>query len=152
MGFTDTAFGEPLVFPGGISFGTISLGANGDFGTDASNFGGTDNQLLGVDVLFDQDQPRNPDSWTHIKPDSLSGNVVNAIGIERRDVVWFSVASVGLRRWDVNGRSAGPDDPLTWDDQDDDYWTGFANLPGSDLDRCCLSEGDSLVYGEIVFH
>ncbi|RKZ93036.1 MAG: hypothetical protein DRQ40_08055, partial [Gammaproteobacteria bacterium] len=118
--------------------GILNIGVHPDrvilFGTDASNFGGTENQLLGVDVLIDQDHPRNPESWTHVFPDSLSGNVVNAIGVERRDVIWFAVASEGLRRWDINGCSAGPDDPLTWDDQNDDYWTGFGTLPGSDLD------------------
>ncbi len=32
--FTETAFGEPLLVPGGITFGTIALDANGDFVTD----------------------------------------------------------------------------------------------------------------------
>ena len=122
--------------------GVINIGVHPDrvilFGTDAHDWSGTDNSSVGVEVLVDQSRPRDEESWVHVITDSLRGPIVTAIGVERLDVIWFAVANVGLRRWDINGRSAGPDDPLTWDNQLDDYWTGFQFLPGSELDLAAV--------------
>ncbi|HPD72771.1 MAG TPA: hypothetical protein PLL30_13460 [Candidatus Krumholzibacteria bacterium] len=92
------------------------------FCTDNSTHGGIDNGELGVDILFEPDRPRAATSWMHLYPAVLGGNIIWAVGFERRDVVWFGVRNVGLQRWDINGPLAGPDDPLTWSDTRDDEW------------------------------
>jgi hypothetical protein len=104
-------------------------------GTDNVTFGGSPNDEYGVDVLIDQDRPRDPASWLHLPPSRLGGNQVRAIAVADPDVVWIAVAGAGLVRWDVNGRSAGPDDPLTWRDTADDHWAGpLTAVDGTDID------------------
>jgi hypothetical protein len=90
---------------------------------------------VGVDVLIDPDNWRDPAAWIHLDPSLLGGNEIWAVGFERRDVVWFGVRNAGLQRWDINGPAAGPDDPLTWDDFSDDQWLAqpLLQIPGSDL-------------------
>jgi hypothetical protein len=118
----------------------INIAAHPDgvilFGTDATTWSGTDNSQLGVDILVDQSRPFDPASWMHIGPDILGGNVIGAIGFERRDVVWFAVRNVGLRRWDINGLGAGENAPLTWLDTSDDHWPDdpLPAVPGSSLE------------------
>lgn len=106
------------------------------FCSDNANWwGGGDNAQLGVDVLFDPERPYDPASWLHVGVSELGGNFILTAGFERRDVVWFSVQGVGLRRWDINGLGRGPDDPLTWSDTTDDYWTDDAlvTVPGGSV-------------------
>ncbi len=132
---------SPLV---GDSHAAITVHPDGVvlFGTTDANFGGINNSLLGVDVLFDQTRPRDPNSWLHIYPSTLGGNIVGAIGVEQRDVIWFAVRNSGLVRWDVNGLGAGPDDPLTWRNTADDHWAGpFETVPGSNL---ALDQGNAI--------
>ena len=105
------------------------------FGTNADDWGGTDNSVLGADILLDGDHWRRDDAWMHVDAATLGGNLVTAIAFERRDVVWFAVSSVGLVRWDVNGRNNGPDAPLTWTDPSDDWWSPpLSGVVGSDLE------------------
>jgi len=105
------------------------------FCTDNSSYGGTDNSELGVDVLIDPDRPFRADSWLHLYPADLGGNIIWAVGFESRDVVWFGVRNAGLQRWDINGPLAGPDDPLTWTVTSDDEWleNPLLTVPGSTL-------------------
>jgi len=78
-----------------------------------------------VDVLVDPDHWSDPASWiTLTRDDGLGeGSVAHDALVERRDVIWFAISGVGLVRWDINGLQAGPDDPLTWFDRTDDYWS-----------------------------
>ncbi|MCP4572417.1 MAG: hypothetical protein GY838_08725 [bacterium] len=91
-----------------------------------------------VDVLVDPVHWRNPANWLSL-PLGSGGlgdgpNVWDA-HVARRDQIWFAVEGTGLVRWDVNGLSAGPDDPLTWLDQSDDHWTAPVNdFPNTFLD------------------
>lgn len=122
--------------------GIIALGGHPDGAvlvcSDVGNFWGghADNANLGVDVLFDPDDPLNEDSWLHIPVDALGGgNVIRAAAVQRRDVVWFAVDGVGLMRWDINGLGSGEDDPLTWLNTGDDRWDGpIRYLDGGSLD------------------
>ncbi|MEZ4388465.1 MAG: T9SS type A sorting domain-containing protein [Candidatus Krumholzibacteriia bacterium] len=118
-----TPYNSPLEIDG-----IIALAGHPDGGvfvcSDAANWwGGSDNALLGVDVLFDPEHPYAEASWLHLSTADLGGNVILAAYAERRDIVWFSVQGVGLRRWDINGLLAGPDDVLTWRDPSDDSWS-----------------------------
>ncbi len=98
-----------------------------------------DNKDAGlVEVLIDPEHYRNPESWIYPRDyvgSTLGGADVWAALAERRDVIWFAVQDLGLVRWDLNGLSAGPDDPLTWLDQTDDDWQQpLAGLSGSSFD------------------
>jgi hypothetical protein len=115
--------------------GIIAIGGHPDGAvlicSDAANWwGGANNALLGVDVLIDPERPFLEESWHHVYPADLGGNAILAVHVERRDVIWFSVQGLGLRRWDLNGPTRGPDDPLTWRDTSDDDWSETIADPG----------------------
>jgi len=86
-----------------------------------------------VEILVDPVNWSDPASWMILPRVGGLGDgpgVWDAV-VQRRDVIWFAVETVGLVRWDINGELAGPDDPLTWHDQSDDRWDTLADLPGS---------------------
>jgi hypothetical protein len=91
-----------------------------------------------VDVLVDPARWRDPSQWISLPlgPGGLGdGPTVWDAHVARADQVWFAVEGTGLVRWDVNGLSAGPDDPLTWFDQTDDHWSPPINdFPDTFLD------------------
>jgi len=84
-----------------------------------------------VEVLIDPSDWSNPANWIVLPLDRMGGAAVGVweAVVQRRDVVWFAVKSVGLVRWDINGEFAGPDEPLTWADQSDDTWGGSFGEP-----------------------
>lgn len=128
-----TRFNSPLLVDGIIAIGGHPDGAVLICSDSQNWWGGADNAVLGVDVLIDPAQPFRADSWHHIYPEVIGGNVILAAHAERRDVIWFSVQGQGLRRWDINGPDAGPDDPLTWRDTSDDAWSALIADPGGDV-------------------
>lgn len=74
--------------------------------------------------------------------------------VQRNDVIWFAVEGTGLVRWDINGNSGGPDDPLTWSNFSDDRWDGpFSGIPGTTNDptqaktRLALAPDGSVWFG-----
>ncbi len=78
-----------------------------------------------VDILVDPDNFDDDNNWLSL-PRGLPGlgnglDVYDAL-VERNDVIWFAVGSVGLVRWDINGDNLGPDDEITWLDTSDDRW------------------------------
>lgn len=94
---------------------------------------------LKVQVLMDPLHWRNPASWVDVPqgvgPGIGSGSRVLDALVERNDVIWFAVDGTGLVRWDINGYSNGPDDPLTWDDFSDDGWDGpLGEIDGTNND------------------
>jgi hypothetical protein len=90
-----------------------------------------------VEILVDPANWSSAASWMSLpRAGGLGGgeDVWDAV-VQRRDVIWFAVANVGVVRWDINGDDAGPDDPLTWLDQSDDRWDApVAAVDGSALD------------------
>jgi hypothetical protein len=90
-----------------------------------------------VEVLVDPDNWQSSASWVIPPTDVVFGGglIVWDAVVERRDVIWFAVAEVGLVRWDTNGDGAGPNDPLTWDDPSDDRWDDpVDSFPRTNLD------------------
>ncbi len=77
-----------------------------------------------LQVLVEPDTWRNPDHWVTPDGNIIRGIRVTDVVVERNDVLWLAVWGTGggILRWDINGLSAGPDDPLTWYDPDDDLW------------------------------
>ena len=90
-----------------------------------------------VEILVDPDNWADAGSWLTLPLVGGLGDgpsVWDAV-VQRRDVIWFAVESVGVVRWDINGDAAGPDDPLTWQDQSDDRWDApLRSVPGSVAD------------------
>jgi len=91
-----------------------------------------------VEVLVDPTDWAGTDNWVlppMLNPGLGSGPSVWDALVERSDIIWFAVEDGGLVRWDINGPSAGPDDPLTWFDQSDDVWYDpVTSFPGTTLD------------------
>ncbi len=89
-----------------------------------------------VEILVDPADWADAASWMVLPRDGGLGtgpSIWDAV-VERADVIWFAVESVGVVRWDINGDQAGPDDPLTWLDQSDDRWDApLLNVTGSSL-------------------
>jgi len=90
-----------------------------------------------VEILVDPDNWGEAGNWMSLPIEGGLGNgedVWDAV-VQRRDVIWFAVAGVGVVRWDINGDGAGPDDPLTWLDQSDDRWDApVTSVSGSPFD------------------
>ena len=77
-----------------------------------------------VEVLVDPGNWTETESWVLPPMDQGldSGTSVWDAVVERPDIIWFAVEDGGLVCWDINGPDAGPNDPLTWTDQNDDLW------------------------------
>ncbi len=98
------------------------------------------------------------DHWYDV-PQGGDEGIGNGIGVwdalvVRNDVIWFAVEGTGLVRWDINGNSAGPDDPLTWNDFSDDDWKGpYSSIDGTSNDptqaktRLALAPDGSIWFG-----
>ena len=95
----------------------------------------TDNQ--NVEILVDPDNWAGTGNWVLPPMDQGLGfgpTVWDAL-VEKKDIIWFAVEGGGLVRWDVNGPDAGPNDPLTWFDPNDDVWYDpVTRFTGSSLD------------------
>jgi len=127
-----TRYNSPMLVDGVIAIGGHPDGAVLICSDSQNWWGGADNSVLGVDILIDPERPFREDSWHHLYPAVIGGNTILAVHAERRDVIWFSIQGQGLRRWDINGPDAGPDDPLTWRDTSDDSWSEIIADPGGD--------------------
>lgn len=100
-------------------------------------FDNDDNSDIKVQVLVEPGRWRDSSSWLTIPDEFIGGTrAVDAL-VERRDVLWLAIWGTGggVLRWDINGLSAGPDDPLTWHDLTDDLWGPRINFfPGAPYD------------------
>lgn len=99
-----------------------------------------------IQVLINPEDWADEANWVDV-PQGAGQGIGQATGVfdalvERRDVIWLVLEGTGLMRWDINGYSQGPDDPLTWTDLSDDYFLGpFSEVSGTRND---LSQAGSI--------
>ncbi|PID81539.1 hypothetical protein CSB20_02545 [bacterium DOLZORAL124_64_63] len=80
-----------------------------------------------VQILLDPANWEDPANWLDVPQGGEgigTGTGVFDVAVESRDVIWFMVEGTGLVRWDTNGLLRGPEDDLTWNDFQDDFWSG----------------------------
>lgn len=111
-----------------------------------------------VRILTDPVHWRGDHHWYDV-PQGVDEGIGSGIGVwdavvARNDVIWFAVEGTGLVRWDINGNSSGPDDPLTWSNFSDDRWDGpFSSISGTANDptqaktRLALAPDGSIWFG-----